>query len=115
MIKGIKLELNNPKGRIEKSMERGQKILDDKVLKDSNFYIPADTWNARDSGTMHTKIGSGQVVWQTPYIREIYYNPNKNFSKDKNPNAQGLWFEVAKAEKLKDWLKDTERQVRNDM
>lgn len=31
------------------------------------------------------------VKFDTPYARRLYWNPQLNFRKDKNPNAQGLW------------------------
>lgn len=111
IIKGVRVELFNPEARVSAAMERGQKILDDKVLTDSNYYIPAAEWNLRDSGIMHSPIGRGEVIWQTPYARRLYYNPQYNFSKDKNPNARGLWFESAKSDKLQMWLRETERAV----
>ena len=39
----------------------------------------------------------GKVIWQTPYARRLFYNPQYNFSKDANPNARGLWAEHAKS------------------
>lgn len=33
------------------------------------------------------------IVSDEPYARRLYYNPEYHFSKLKNANAQGLWFE----------------------
>lgn len=88
-------------GRIDKSV---QPRLDMKILKDSNFYAPEDTGLLKTSGITASKIGSGIVEWNTPYVREQYYErPNK--SKDKNPNARMKWFEVAKSLLLENWIK----------
>ena len=112
-VTNVRVELFHPDRKIKSVINNyGQPFLDQMVLKDSNYYIPADTWNLRDSSLMHSDIGSGKLVWQTPYARRLYYNPQYNFSKDKNPNARGLWFEEAKSKHRKRWIKDTEREVR---
>ena len=33
------------------------------------------------------------IVSDTPYARRLYYHPEYNFQKDKNPNAGAKWFE----------------------
>ncbi|CAM3214062.1 minor capsid protein [Streptococcus pluranimalium] len=79
--------------------------LSNQIKKDSDRYIPAREWNLRDSG----RATERSVSWHTPYARRLYYNPQYNFSKDKNPNAQGKWFEAAKANKLEHWLDLTKK------
>ncbi|MFD2658626.1 minor capsid protein [Gracilibacillus thailandensis] len=109
----FKVEWFNIDKRIDQATMLSQKFLDGEVLKDSNFYVPADEWNLRDSSIAHSKIGSGELNWVTPYSRRLYYNPQYDFSTDKNPNAQGLWFEVAKAQDLDNWIKGSEKAFRS--
>ncbi|KGL44485.1 hypothetical protein EP56_07750 [Listeriaceae bacterium FSL A5-0209] len=90
---------------VYKRIERAQFALDNQVLKDSNYFAPWDTQATIDSSFIHSKIGEGMLIWATPYARSIYFNPQRNFSKDKNPRASGLWFEVAKSKFLSDWVK----------
>lgn len=33
------------------------------------------------------------IVSDTPYARRLYFHPEYNYQKAKNPNAGGLWFE----------------------
>lgn len=98
--------------KAKKAVEKAQVVLDEQVLKDSNFYIPKDTGELERSGVRSSVIGKGSIVWDTPYARRLYYNPQYNFSKDSNPNAQGLWFEAAKASFLTDWVRITEQAYR---
>lgn len=109
----FKVEWFNVDKRIDQATMLSQTFLDNEVLKDSNYYIPMDTGNARDSGILHSKIGSGQIQWVAPYIRPIYYNSNMNFSKDRNPNATNLWYEYAKAQKLDDWVEGSQKAFRS--
>jgi hypothetical protein len=89
--------------RQEEAREQAQFALDQQVLKDSNFFIPKREAYLEASGIMHSRLGKGHIEWKTPYARRLYYNPQYNFSKDVNPNAQGLWFEAAKAIHHREW------------
>lgn len=85
--------------------ERGkvQKFIDSEVLRLSDPYIPFDTGELKSSGARHTKVGSGKVVWRTPYARKMYYNPRYKF---KGAPARGAyWFERCKANHRRDILK----------
>ncbi|WP_282171807.1 minor capsid protein [Cytobacillus firmus] len=107
----LNLELGNIQQRVEEAVDAGQKQLDQEVLKGSNFFIPKDTGELERSGVRYSQIGKGKIVWSTPYARRLYYNPQYNFSKDVNPNAQGLWFEAAKARFLSDWVRMTQQAI----
>lgn len=91
------------------ALQAAQFALDNEVMKNSNYYIPKDTGNLEASALTYSRLGEGHVGWNTPYARKLYYNPSINFSKDKNPNAQALWFEAAKARRTQDWLEKTKQ------
>jgi Minor capsid protein len=97
------LNENSIRRRQEQAREQAQFALDTQVLKDSNFFIPKRESYLEASGVLHSRIGHGHIEWKTPYARRLYYNPQYNFSKDVNPNAQGLWFEAAKAAHGREW------------
>jgi hypothetical protein len=87
--------------------KRAQFLLDQRVLRDSNFYAPRDTGDLIRSGIIAT--GGGEVKWDTVYARVQYYNyPNK--SKDLNPFASPKWFEVAKAKHKNEWIEAAQRE-----
>ena len=86
-----------------------QPVIDNEVLKDSNFYVPMDTGNLKDSGIRGTRIGSGEIVWDSVYARRQYYEDN-NKSKDNNPNASDRWFEKAKIRNKDKWIRIANRR-----
>lgn len=90
----------------------GQKILDTQVVKDSNIYVPYDTGNLMGSSMRATNFGSGQVAWDTPYAKKLYYGDGMNFSTDKHPQASAFWFEKAKAQNLDNWIKLTQDAIK---
>lgn len=100
----VRIQMNDLQASVDKRAQKGQAILDEQVLKDSNNYAPLDTSELINSSLRMSQVGSGVLIWDTPYARRLYYNPQYNFSTDRNPNAGGLWFEVAKANHIQDWL-----------
>lgn len=105
MIKfNVKVELGDLAKEFAKKGERAQVILDEQILKDSNEYAPQDTGELIRSALRMSQIGRGKIIYDTPYARKLYYNPQYNFSKDRNPKAGGLWYERAKAAHLQDWV-----------
>ncbi len=59
--------------------------------------IPFDTGNLQNKSMSvdDSKKNKGVVtlVYDTPYARRLYFHPEYNFQKTKNPNAGGMWFE----------------------
>ena len=51
-----------------------------------------------------SNIAAGEVYIHsnTPYARRLYFNPEYNFNKEMNPNAQAYWFEP--------WIKGSRRK-----
>lgn len=58
--------------------------------------MPFDTGSTQNRDTFvddtDKNKGEVRVVTSNPYARRLYFHPEYNFSKDKNPNAGGLWF-----------------------
>lgn len=93
----------NINAKMDSARDNAQTMLSNDVLKDSNYYIPAREKYLEKSSITNSDLKNGRLIWNTPYARRLYYNPQYDFSTDVNPNAQGLWFEVAKAQKGKEW------------
>lgn len=116
MIKfDITVDVGKIQGKVEHAMKRAQVVLDEQIIKDSNFYAPEDIGTLIGSAQRSSAIGEGKIVWDTPYARRLYYNPQYNFSKDKNTNAQGLWYEMAKANHQGDWVKATQSEINKNI
>ena len=116
---------------------RAQCFVDSECIRHMDKYTPKRTGALIRSATLGTKIGSGHIVYNTPYARYQYYGeiygpnipiykdgelmgwrspPKKhptgreiNYSKDKNPNAQKLWFEKMKSEKGESILRGAQK------
>lgn len=76
---------------------QAQKALDNQVLLDCSPLVPRLSGTLEKSGILSTHIGSGLVVYYTPYARRQYYENNGNGIRSR------LWFERAKASHLAEW------------
>lgn len=119
---------------------RVQQMIDQDVLDFCTPYIPASPDRTLEfSGQISTEIGSGQVIWNTPYAHYQYvgivYGPNipiiqdgvlmgwfsppgrpkhptdreLTYDKAQNPLAGAYWFERMKADRMNDILDDARR------
>lgn len=72
-----------------------QKYVDSEVLRLCMPRVPFETGELLRSGTRETQIGSGRVIYQTPYARRWYYEPANFFGA---PMRGNYWFERMKNE-----------------
>lgn len=73
----------------KRNLETGgavQKIVDSEVLRRSDPYVPFKSGALKKSGIWGTKIGSGLVVYNSPYAQRQFYN---NAGKGKQGTASG--------------------------
>lgn len=108
----VDIDTNKLQSKRKNATKGAQMQLDQDILKDSNYYAPQDESHLINSSIRASQVGKGKLVWDTKYARKLYFNPQFNFSKDKNPNAQGLWFEAAKANKKDGWLGTARRNYK---
>ena len=121
---------------IQYGLERGgrvQRFIDQKVIDGCTPYVPASPDRTLEfSAQVSTEIGSGTVVWNTPYARYQYYGfvmtdeagrtwvgPGETkpvitdrpliYDTSQNPHAGAHWFERAKADNLSSWLDEARR------
>lgn len=111
-----------------------QKVIDTEIIRWCTDYVPFDEGVLTQSAYTATQIGSGLIVYDTPYARYQYYGevygPNflvtiggekvwrsppgikkhptgrkMNYNLEKHPNAGSHWFERAMADHKQDVLK----------
>ena len=71
------------------------KYIDSEVLRLCEPYVPWGEGDLNDSGTLNTVIGSGKVVYDTPYARRWHYEPAEFQGAPKRGN---YWFDRMCAE-----------------
>ena len=108
MASEIKTTINfNPAAVAEKykgKAKRAQMWLDNEVLKDCSPYVPRITGALERSGIDGTVIGSGLIVYNSPYAKWQYYG-YFNHSTQAHSQASREWFEVAKASNKNKWIR----------
>lgn len=109
----VDIELNN--ANINRLIEAHSKALEmttEAVLSDikTSQVVPKDTGTLEGSGFVdlsEIKSFIARIVFDTPYARRLYWHPEYNFRKDKNPNAQGKWMESYLTGEKQSFIKDT--------
>lgn len=92
-----------------------QKFVDSEVLRLSSPYIPFESSMLEKSGILGTTIGSGEVVWNAPYARYLYYGQvmvgrapkvltARKLTYHGAPMRGAFWFERMKKDKGKQIL-----------
>ena len=56
-----------------------QTFIDTEFIKHCEPYVPRDTGMLEDSPWLSTDIGSGEIVYNTPYAKKMYTSPELNF------------------------------------
>lgn len=72
-----------------------QMTIDETALRLCTPYVPMKDGNLIKSGIANTKVGSGYLIWKTPYARKHYYVPAKFRGA---PKRGTYWFERMKNE-----------------
>ncbi|MNI44499.1 hypothetical protein D3C73_988780 [compost metagenome] len=69
--------------------------------------VPKQTGELERSSNVVTERRKARIVFDTPYARRLYWHPEYDFRKDKNPNAQGKWMEPYHAGDKQKFVKQT--------
>ena len=99
------------KADIEAKARQVQAPLDALIMADSNYFCPIKTGTLQKSALINSRLGSGELVWKTPYARRQYYEYSKP-PYQPNPNACGKWFEAAKARWLEKWVRFVNERIK---
>ena len=99
------------KAEISQDLRQAQAPLDALILADSNYFCPLKTGKLQQSAIINSRIGSGELVWRTPYAHRQYYDYHKP-PYQPNPNACGKWVEAAKARWLDKWVRFVNERIK---
>ena len=96
-------------GQLEKASKQAFEMTVEAVLSDivTSAVVPKDTGILEESGFTVIKDAVGQIIFDTPYARRLYWHPEYNFRHDKNVNAQGKWMETYIDGPKKQWIINT--------
>lgn len=80
-------------GKMTSKFVKAQEFIDSEVLRLCSPLVPFRNGALEGSGQANTRIGSGEVIYKTPYARRWYYEP-ANFNGA--PQRGNKWFERMK-------------------
>lgn len=116
--------------RIDENLQEAQKLLNEQIVADCDVLIPFNQGAIRSSVNYPQGVYGDEIEWNTPYAHyqyegKLYLAANgsswaEKYEK-KYPTEQQLqyhtsgttdeWVEVAKEQRLKDWLELVEKTV----
>lgn len=67
-----RLQIIKPGGEV-------QVFVDTEIIKHCDPYVPMDTGMLKNSPWLASDIGSGQVIYDTPYAEKTYTTPDLHF------------------------------------
>ncbi len=79
-----------------------QRFIDNEVIRRCDRRVPVRSHTLVKSAKLHTKIGSGKVVYVTPYAKRQYYT--NDGSHQAETLRKGKWFELMKNAEKKEIL-----------
>lgn len=100
----VKMEVHwdqNLGDELSSRFNKAQQFIDSECLRHCEKFTPKDTGILIQSGIMNTTIGSGELVYRTPYARRWYYRPA---AFQGAPLRGNMWFERMKQEYRKSIL-----------
>ena len=86
-----------------------QKFVDSEVIGLSDPLVPFRGGPLKNSAQAHTVIGSGNVMYKTPYARVQYYKNHRHYSNNSSGQRGSKWFERMKAMYLTEILEGAKK------
>lgn len=87
-----------------------QKSIDSDVIRLCWPLVPFDKGILNNSSLLNTVMGSGLVVYVTPYAAKMYYNPQLNFQG--GPIRGAYWFERMKGKDLPEIKRNAGKELK---
>ena len=117
MSNTIKIEfdiscMDTLKEKLTSRRNKAQEVLDLAVMKDTDPFVPMRQGTLASSVLRSTNAGSGEVVYDTPYARHMYYGVHYRTGKPfkystlKHPLACKEWVKSSKAVNMEKWKKE---------
>ena len=101
---------------VKKAFNMGLVAAQEQILTDCNYYVKVDQGDLRDSAQHSVNGLTLTLSWggtNVPYAKRQWYTGTPG--KDKNPNASLKWGEVAQKEHNKEWIRQIEKGMKENL
>lgn len=98
---------------VKKAFNMGLFAAQEQILTDCNDYCKEDQHILKDSAQHSVNGLTLTVSWNTPYAKRQWYTGTP--SKTKNPNASLKWAEVAQKKHNKEWIRQIEKGMKENL
>lgn len=101
--------------KVEYAFKQGMGVLASEILDDCNQYCKMDTGDLIASSYIHSKLDEGKLIWQKPYARRQYWEIRTAITDNGNPKATWKWCEVAKKNHIKQWERQAQIALKENL
>ena len=96
---------------VKGAWQKGLFALTSQVMQDTNQYVKHDTGTLETSSTVQAQIGTGLIIWDTPYAKRQYWEIQTSLT----PGRTWKWCETAKKKHKKTWERIAEKLLRENL
>ena len=114
----VHIDWNRIRNEAKEKKLTAQKALDNAIIEDTDPFVPFREGTLSRSVTRASRVGEGEIVWDTPYARHMYYGVHYLtgtpfvYNRFSHPLATERWFEHAKSAYLEKWRREVEEIFR---
>lgn len=109
----VTLDRSRVKTRIKAGIDKMIPAVAEQALADCNEYCRVDQGQLRQSSQTASDLKKGELVWNTPYAKKVYYTGEPSLYP--NENASLKWCEKAHDIHGADWNKDAQKSFTEGM
>jgi hypothetical protein len=81
------------------------------IVRDTDPYVPFNTGATAKSAQTASDFAKGNIVYDTPYAKDIYEDSGRSFSHDHHDKATDHWFEASRRVNEKDWIEQVAKLI----
>lgn len=107
----IYIDTNQCAAKVKMAWDKGLFDLSSQILGDCNQYVKYDRGTLEGSSYIHSKLGEGTLIWQTPYARRQYWEIQTSLT----PGRTWKWCETAKRRCKETWRRSAEKRLRENL
>lgn len=98
--------------KFDKFQEKATYIVSSQILADCNRHARRWRGDLINSSIRASNLKKGELIWDTPYAKKVYFTGEPNNNSDHNPEAVLLWCDYAYQRYGKDWLRIVENLLK---
>ena len=107
----INIDPNKCAAKVTGAWNKALYALSAQILQDCNQYVKVDQHTLESSSYVASRLGEGQLIWDTPYAKRQYWEIETSLT----PGRTWKWCETAKRKHRSDWQKQGQKGLNDNL